>query len=393
MRTNGFWALDKGVIFLNHGSFGACPRAVLEEQTRIRAHIESNPTKFFLFEHFEKLAEVRRALGAYLGADPEDLVLTPNATYGVNAVLASQRIGPGEQILVTNHAYGACNNAAAYFAAKCGAVLRTARVPFPLRSPREIVNSILSAVTPKTRLAVLDHVTSSTALIFPVQELVKELEARGVPVLIDGAHAPGMLDLNLKHLGASYYVGTCHKWLCAPKGAAFLYVRSDLKDQVVSPVVGHGLTWPEERATRFHNLFDWPGTFDPSALLAVPTALEILQASVPGGWPALRIKNARLARRALALICEELDLQEPAPAELTGSMATVILPLKADTMPKQHWLVPALQQELSERYKIEVAVPPWEGEQVLLRLSAQLYNELEDYRRLAQALKEILARY
>ena len=235
MRNSGFWALSEEVTFLNHGSFGASPTAVLEEQSRIRDRIERNPARFFLHDYFEEIESVRKSLASFLGADPQGLALTSNATYGVNAALRSHRLEPGSEILVTDHCYGACANAAEYLAHRRGAVVRTARVPFPVKNEDEIVEAVLSSVSPRTRLALIDHVTSSTALVFPVKRISEELERRGVAVLVDGAHGPGMLEFNLDELKASYYVGTCHKWLCAPKGAAFLYVREDLRDSTDSP--------------------------------------------------------------------------------------------------------------------------------------------------------------
>jgi len=392
MQNGSFWALSDEVLFLNHGSFGASPTAVLEEQSRIRDRIEKNPARFFLHDYFEEIESVRKSLAAFLGADPEGLALTTNATYGVNAALRSHRLEPGSEILITDHCYGACANAAEYLAHRRGAVVRTARVPFPVKEDDQIVEAILSAVSPRTRLALIDHVTSSTALVFPVDRISEELERRGVAVLIDGAHGPGMLDLDLDDLKASYYVGTCHKWVCAPKGAAFLYVREDLRRSVESPVVGHGLKWPQERGSRFHNLFDWPGTFDPSAILCVPHAIRLLEREVPGGWPAIRERNSELAREAGKILCEALGTEPPAPEKLLGSMVSLILPIRQGDMPPVHWLLPPLQDELSRKHRMEVAVPPWEGDRVLLRVSAQIYNEADDYRRLGEALRDIIDR-
>ena len=392
MRDFDFWALNEKIIFLNHGSFGACPRAVLEKQFEIKRYIESNPTRFYLFEHFERLDHVREVLGRFLRADPEGIVFTPNATYAVNAALLSEPLSEGDEILVTDHAYEACVNAARFIARKKRASLRIAHIPFPIHSHKQISDAIFEAVTPKTRLALIDHVSSPTALIFPLREISSRLQQQGISVLVDGAHGPGMLDIDLSSLDLSYYVGTCHKWICAPKGAAFLYVREDLRQKVHCPIMGFGLSWPEVRASRFKNLFDWPGTFDPSPILAVPEAIHCLGRKLPGGWQEIRLHNTNLIRKAVHILCEHLQIEPPCPSDLWGAMATLILPLKKTDMIQTHWLVSPLGEKLSKEYGIEVAVPPWSGENVLLRISAQLYNDIEDYTILARALKEIIGK-
>jgi len=366
------WGLDPAVSYLNHGSYGACPTAVLAEQSRLRAGMEADPVRFFTRELAPRLDAALAALGAFVGAAPSDLAFVSNATAGVNAVLRSLDFKPGDEILVTDHAYEACANAAQYVAAHTGARVVVARVPFPVRGSREVVEAVLSAAGPRVRLAVLDHVTSVTALVWPIAELVTSLKGRGIDTLVDGAHAPGMIPLDIASLGAAYYAGNCHKWLCAPKGAGFLHVRRDRQDGIAPTVIS--------RINRtLRGRFDWTGTWDPTAALSVPAALQHLASLLPGGWPAVMAANHALALRARAILCESLRLEPPAPGGMLGAMAALILP----AMPGQDTLQDRLAQE-----GIEVPVVAWgDPQRRVLRVSAQLYNAEEEFRRLARRIR------
>jgi isopenicillin-N epimerase len=372
------WTLDPAVVFLNHGSFGACPRLVLEAQARLRARLEAEPVRFFLRD-LEKLYDhTLSVLGAFLGADPADLAMVPNATTGVNAVLRSLRFAAGDELLVTDHAYGACRNALDWVAERAGARVVMARVPFPLTSAEEIEAAVLAAVTPRTRLALLDHVTSPTALVFPIARLVAALAGRGIDTLVDGAHAPGMLPLDLRAIGAAYYTRNSHKWLCAPKGAAFLHVRRDRQEGIVPTTISHGLTLPRTDRSRFQLLFGWTGTGDPTAFLCVPEALRVLEALVPGGWPELMAHNHQLACAARDRLCHVLGIAAPAPDDLLGSMATLPLPDGPDA---------PLQEALWARDAIEVPVFPWPAApRRCLRVAMHLHNAIAQIDHLAAAL-------
>lgn len=378
--------LDPAITFLNHGSCGACPVPVLRAQSELRMRMERDPVHFFLRE-LEPLLEAARAeLAAFVGAAAEDLVFLPNATSAVSAVLSSLRLEPGDEIVVTDHGYNACTNAARRWAERCGARVIPAAVPFPLRSSEQILDAVLAAVTPRTRLALLDHVTSPTALIFPIAKLVAALSARGIDTLVDGAHAPGMLPLELSALGAAYYTGNLHKWCCAPKGAAFLHVRRDRQAGLHPTVTSHGANSPRRDRSRFLLEFDWTGTDDWTPVLCVPVALRLLGSVLPGGWDELRQRNHALALGARRTLAAALSVPLPCPDDLIGAMAALPLPGSA-CPPLTSLFLDPLQDRLYSRHHIQVPIvrrplPPHR----LVRISAQIYNRPEDYARLAASL-------
>ncbi|HEX9576610.1 MAG TPA: aminotransferase class V-fold PLP-dependent enzyme [Myxococcales bacterium] len=380
------WTLDPGIDFLNHGSYGACPRAVLEEQTALRARMERQPVQFFR-DLEEPLDEARAFLGAFVGADPDDLAFVHNATTGVNTVVRSLEFSPGDELLTTDHAYNACRNALRWHE-KSGVKVVLTRVPWPILGPWQVIEAILGAVTARTRLVLLDHVTSPTGLVFPVAELVRRLAERGIDTMIDGAHAPGMIPLDLRAIGAAYYTGNCHKWLCAPKGSAFLHVRRD-KQGLIKPIaLGHGLNSTRTDRSAFRLQTDWIGTDDPTGYLCVPAAIRFLGSLLPGGWAELMERNHALALRGRALLCSALRVEAPAPEFMLGSLAAVPLPDYAGEPPPttSAWWHP-LQKQLLQTHRIEVPVMVFPASpRQLIRISAQLYNSEEQFARLAAAL-------
>lgn len=381
------WTLDPSVVFLNHGSFGACPRPVLAEQQALRERLEAEPVRFYLRELPDLMDAARVELARFVGADPEGLAFVPNATTGVNAVVRSMDLRAGDELLVTDHAYNACRNALEFAASRAGAKVTVARIPFPLAAPDEVVSAILDATTPRTRLVLVDHVTSPTAIRLPVERIVKELDARGIDALVDGAHAPGMIPLDLGTLGAAYYTGNCHKWLCAPKGAAFLHVRGDRRDRVRPHVISHGANAPAGARTRFRLEFDWTGTGDVTAYLSVPSAIRFLGGLVPGGWPEVVRRNRELALEGRRILSETLG-PAPAPEAMIGSIASMPLADGAATSPGPFGIDP-LQDALYRDHRIEVPVFCWPAApRRWVRISAQLYNAPVEYRRLADALRE-----
>ena len=381
------FVLDPSIHYLNHGSFGACPRDVLEAQSALRAELERRPAEFMIMRLPGMLAEVRAALGRFAGADPEGFVFVRNATQAVNAVARSWDLRPGDEILTTDHSYGACRKALEFIAPRRGARLVVARVPFPIDGPDAVVDAVLAAVTPRTRLALLDHVTSPTALVLPIERLVPALRERGVESIVDGAHALGMLPLTLERLGAAAYTANAHKWLCAPKGAAILHVRADLRRRVRPLVISHGY---EGGAVRFREEWDWTGTDDPTSWLAIPTCLRWLEALLPGGWPALMEHNHALALRGRAILLEALGQTAPCPASMIGSTATVPLPPAAPGSPVER-LAPEALTAWARARGVEPVFFHWpEPAGRLVRVSAQVYNHDDQYRALAAILPEAL---
>jgi len=387
------WDLDPEVAFLNHGSFGACPRVVLEEQARLRRELEHGPVLFMGREISDRIDVARGALARFVGAAPEDLVFVSNATTGVNAVLRSLEFEAGDELLVTDHGYNACRNAAEFVCQRAGASVVVAALPFPLSSPDEVLEAILARVTPKTRLALIDHITSPTGLVLPIERIVAELRERGVDTLVDGAHGPGMLPLDLESLGAAYYTGNCHKWICSPKGAALLHVRRDRQEGLRPAVISHGANSPRPGYSRFQDEFDWVGTDDPTACLSVPAAIDFLGAVLPGGWPAVYEQNQALALTARSILCEALNLDPPAPESMLGTLVSLPLPPGDPDTPTGAFSVDPTQQALFDQHRIEVPIMTWPAAPGrLLRMSAQLYNDESQYRALGKSIAELLSR-
>jgi isopenicillin-N epimerase len=385
-RFRRFWGLKPGTVFLNHGSFGACPKPVLELQAKLRQELEAEPVQFLWRRYEERLEPARRAVAKFLGADSRDLVFVNNATTGVNSVLRSLKLKRGDELLTTSVDYNACRNVLNEVARQTGARIVVAEIPFPLQSAEEIVPAILKAVTSRTRLALLDHVTSNTAMILPLRQIIRALEARGVETLVDGAHAPGMLPLNLRDLRPTYYTANLHKWVCAPKGAAFLYVRQDRQASIQPAVISHGNNRTRPGFTPFQDRFDWCGTFDLTAWLCAPEAIRWMGELLPGGWRELRERNHQLVVKARKLLCERFEVEAPCPEEMLGSMATIPLPARFQKR-KASGKIDREQLALYDRFGIEVPLNRFgKPEQRWLRVSAQIYNSPTDYEFLVEAL-------
>lgn len=391
LGPSNFWPLDPDIVFLNHGSFGSCPLPVLEFQQSVRRQLERQPVEFFVRDLEPLLDRARAALAGFIGAGHDDLVFVPNATTGVNAVLRSLPFQSGDELLVTNHEYNACRNALDFVADRTGARVVVAEIPFPLLDSGHMLDPLMARLTARTRLALIDHVTSQTALIFPVERIVTELSARGVDCLIDGAHAPGMLPLDVESIGAAYYAGNCHKWICAPKGAGFLHVRPDRQHLIRPTVISHGANSKRTDRSRFQVEFGWPGTADPSAYLSVPEALRVVGGLVPGGWPELMARNHALALAGRALLCQAMGLDLPCPDSMIGSIAAVPLPDAPPSLaPPSPLYSDPLQDQLRIEFGIEAPMIPWPSPpKRVLRISAQCYNSEAQFEYLVTSLQTL----
>jgi isopenicillin-N epimerase len=385
------WPLDPGIVYLNHGSYGACPRPVLEAQAAYRDRLERGPVQFLHRDLADLLDAARTELAGFVGADPDELAFVPNATTGVNTVLRSLDLKAGDELLTTNHEYNACRNALDFVAGRAGARVVVAEVPFPVGSEGEIVDAVVRLAGVRTRLALLDHVTSLTGMVMPIAEIVAALAERGIETMIDGAHAPGMIPLDIRAVGAAYYTGNCHKWLCAPKGAALLRVRRDLQASIRPLAISHGANTPVLDRPRFRMEFDWTGTDDPTAYLSVPHALRFLGGLLPGGWPELMTTNRDLALSARRLLCERFDVPPACPDAMIGTLASVPLARGRYHFTTTRLEFDPVEEDLRGTYAIEVPVLACpEGPASILRIAAQIYNSIEQYEYLADSLQAAL---
>jgi isopenicillin-N epimerase len=395
------WDLDPGTVFLNHGSFGACPRAVMKKQSELRAEMEREPVRFFVERYMGLIDESRRALAAFVHCRAEDLLFVPNATVGVATVLdnLATSLKPGDEILADTHEYPACMNNLRRVARRTGAVPVAVDLPFPLASPGEVVETVMRAVTPRTRIALISHVTSPSGLVLPIEQIVPELERRGIATIVDGAHAPGMVaGLNLDRLGASFYTANCHKWICSPKGSALLHVREDRQKDFRPLALSNNAEKPRPGRKQLLTEFDFVGTSDATAWMSIGAAVEAMAAMAQGGWPEVMQRNRALTLRAREHLCRTLGTGPPAPESMIGSIATMWLPehdepRRARLAARPSKYHDALQDALLERHRIQVPIWSIPGKtRRLFRISAQLYNSMEQYEYLASSLAEEVER-
>ena len=370
--------------------------------------MEAQPVQFLGRDLPGLLTAARRDLGAFVGADPDDLAFVANATGAVNAVIRSLHFSPGDELLTDDHEYNATINVLHHVAERDGARVVVAAIPFPIASEDAVLEAILGSVTDRTRLALVSHVTSPTALVFPIERIVADLAQRGVETLVDGAHAPGMLALDLDRLGAAWYTGNLHKWVCAPKGAAFLHVRRDRQPGIRPNTISHGANAilgadAADRRSRYRAEFDWQGTLDPTPWLAVSDALRFVGGLVAGGWPEVMTRNRALTLRARATRVDALGLEGgmPAPESMLGSMVALPLPATGPLASFAGGSSPLdtdpLQQRLVDEYRVEVPIYPWpvpaamspSASRRLIRVSSALHNGPDDVDRLVAALRRV----
>jgi isopenicillin-N epimerase len=374
--------LDPEVAFLNHGSFGACPQPVLAACQDWQRRLERQPVAFLGRELAGYLLAARQDLGAYLGAQAEDLVFIPNATYGVNAVARSLHLQPGDEILTTDHEYGACDKTWQHLCDRQGAAYRRQPIPLPAASNEQILEQIWEGVNQRTRLIFFSHITSPTALTLPAAEVCRRARQAGILSMIDGAHAPGQIDLDLEAIGADFYTGNCHKWMLAPKGSAFLYARRECQDLLEPLVVSWG--WQAEAdfttGSRFVDLHQWRGTDDPSACLAVPAAIQFM---AQHDWAQVRLSCHTLLAQAVERLAGITGMPALYPPDQSGfvQMAAVEIPRQPDLKP--------VKARLYAEHRVEVPLLEWNGRH-FVRISVQGYNTSADLDRLAAGLRQTL---
>jgi isopenicillin-N epimerase len=365
------WRLDPDFLTVNHGSFGATPDCVLAEQDAWRRRLEAQPTRFMGTVLPDALREAATRLASFVGARGEDVVFVSNATSGCNAVLRSLSLRPDDEVLVLDHGYGAVRNAVRFVTGQTGARMTEAVLPFPHVTSEGLPHAVAAAISPNTRLAVIDHITSGSALIMPLDQIIATCHAAAVPVLVDGAHGPGHVDLNMSALGADWYTGNCHKWLCAPKGCGFLWTSESRQRDTHPTVISHGF------GKGYVEEFDWTGTQDPSAFLSVGAAIDFHQQL---GGAALRQRNIDLATEAASLVARRLNT-ETINGDCMGAMRLVRLSTGTDATARE------LRSRLIEA-GTDVPIHAIGGT-LWLRLSAFAYNELEDYARLADIVARV----
>jgi isopenicillin-N epimerase len=374
--------LDPNVIYLNHGSFGATPRPVFESYQRWQCELERQPTEFLGRRAPNLLHESRAVLAQFLGTMPENLAYVANATYGLNVVARSLRLGPDDEVVATDHEYGALDRTWRFLSSKLGFKYINTPIPVPVRTAGEFVETVWKGVTPRTRVIFLSHITSPTALIFPVAEVCRRARAEGILTIVDGAHAPGQIPLALDSLGADYYSGNLHKWLCAPKGAAFLYARSEHIAEIEPLVVSWGYESAAPGPSRLVDYVEWQGTRDIAAFLAVPDAIAF---QAQHAWEAVRAGCHQLAVDTVRGICERTGLEpiSPLTPEWIGQMAVAPLPTASPAGETE-----LLHNALYERYRIEIPLIDW-NQRRLARVSIQAYNTPTDVQALQKGLEAL----
>ena len=369
--------LDPETIFLNHGSFGACAKPIYENLLYWQQKLEQEPVKFFEEILIEALKTSRQALGGYINCPPEDIVYFPNPTTAINAVARSLNLKPGDEVLSTNHIYGALDRSWKYICAEKNARFVKAIIPVPIHSKDEFINYFLSAVSDHTKVIFLSHITSMTAIKFPVEEIITFAKKKNILCIIDGAHVPGHIQLDINKLDVDIYTGACHKWMCAPKGTSFLYVKKELQENVHPLVVSWGWESEDPGESKFLDWHEWQGTRDMSAFLTIPTAVQFLK---DHNWSEVSRQCRKIVQYSRKEFFDFLNDDPLCPDDWLGQMASIPLPIKDAN---------SFKNKLLEKYSIQVPVFKWE-EQIYLRYSIQAYNSENDLEKLFLALKELL---
>lgn len=390
------WSIRPGLTFLNHGSYGAVPNVVLKHQSDLRLRMEQDAVRFFKVDLENLMDDMRARVGAFLGCPGPTLAPMVNATVALATILRQESFRPGDEILVTDHEYMSGINELERICAATGAKVVRAAVPFPATSPDDVVSAVQSAISPRTRFMMVSWITSATSLIFPIRKLIALGRHHGITTLVDGTHAPGQIPVDIADLNPDYFVGSGHKWLSAPKGTGFLYVPLERQANFRPICLSSRAHKVRPERPLFLRDFDYMGTDDYSGILSVPAAIDFMGSVLPGGWNALYAQNHDLVIRGVEVLQNALGLPVCGPESMIGTMATLVLPdPPAGSRPTKY--DDALQDALVERHG--VVVPIWQFQPLgatkplrVLRISAQVYNSIEDYHRLADALGEELTR-
>jgi isopenicillin-N epimerase len=379
MNMRDLFLLDPDVVFLNHGSFGACPRPVFDEYQRWQRELERQPVEFLGRRFNDLMREARSALGGYLGADADDLVYVTNATVGLNIVARSLELHPGDEVLSTDHEYGALDRTWRFLCAKRGAKYVRLPVSVPIASAEEVIETIWSGMTDHTRILFISHITSPTAITFPIKPLIDRARERGIISIIDGAHAPGQIDLNLRALGADFYSGNLHKWLMSPKGSALLYAHKEMQHLIEPLVVSWGWDAEKPGPSKFVDEQEWTGTRDIAAFLSVPAAIQFQR---DHDWLRVRRECHELVRYARQQVSELFGLPPLTPDGEQWFAQMSALPLPSCDLD-------TLKRRLYDEYHIEIPVIRW-NDRCFARISIQSYNTQADVEKLMEALRTVM---
>ena len=381
-NLHSLFQLDPDVVFLNHGSFGATPRPVMDVYQAWQRQMERQPVRFLVTELPDLLAEARTVLADYVGATVDDVAFIPNATFGVNLIARSLILGPGDEVLTTDHEYGACDNVWSFLSQKQGFTYKKQPISLPVQPAEAIVEQFWQGVTEQTKVIFISHISSATAVQFPIEQICARARRAGILTIVDGAHAVGQIPLDMAVIGADFYLSNAHKWLCSPKGSAFIYARREKQHLLEPLVVSWG--WGDDKQFSYgSNLLDyvqWMGTSDPSAYLTVPAAIAFQKEH---NWCEVRQQCHALLRQALAQIGDRMGLDSPYPDESCyHQMAVAPLPPVSD--------LAAFKVQFYNTYRVEVPFTEWHGRQ-FVRISVQGYNTQADIAVLLTALQKSFA--
>ena len=370
--------LDQSITFLNHGSFGACTKVVMDEYIKFQYELEKQPVDFIESRVPDLLMKSRLKLSEFLGVSNEDIILVDNPTTAINEIIRSLELSDGDEIITTDHEYGAMDKAWEFITERTGSKYNRVELPFPITSNDDIISALKNKFSSKTKILFISHITSPTGMIFPIKELCDYARLKNVITIIDGAHTPGHIPLDISLINPDFYIGTCHKWLCTPKGVSFLYVKKNIQNLIDPLIIGWGWRDSESKLSPFINNHEWWGTRDMSAYFCLPIALDVHQS--------IEMKNARLSclkkipqiRETINSLTQQFPI---CPIDMLGQMTSLVIPGFENT---------ELKLKLINDYKIEIPVFKWKGMSIL-RVSYQVYNTDKDLDHLYNSLKKILS--